>query len=245
MFSHPADYTPVCTTELARVAQLFPEFDRRNVKPIALSCDNVESHLGWIKDIMSYASNLFYFVNVLKSICWYDFQSELSDFPYPIIDDEKRQLAVKLNMLDMDEIGAAGVPLTCRAVFIIDPLKKLRLSLLYPASTGRNFEWALYYNLACSKCTWYDFSSEILRVLDALQLTDKNKVATPADWKVLFYETIIEYPWILIFVYREERNVWCFRQLRRKSYQLYSHKVFKLGICHRDELTCVKPRLAV
>lgn len=114
-------------------------------KLIALSCDSVASHLGWIKDIQAYGN-------------------QSGDFPYPIIDDANRELAVKFNMLDKDEIGAAGLPLTCRAVFIIDPLKRLRTSILYPASTGRNFD-------------------EILRVVDALQLTDRNKVATPVDWK--------------------------------------------------------------
>lgn len=144
LFSHPADYTPVCTTELARVAQLVPEFKKRNCKLIALSIDTVESHKGWIEDIKSYG--------------------KLQDFPYPIIADHKRELAVRLNMLDKDEINKEGIPLTCRAVFVVDANKKLRLSLLYPATTGRNF-------------------CEILRVIDSMQLTDKCKVATPADWK--------------------------------------------------------------
>ncbi|XP_037909641.1 peroxiredoxin-6 isoform X2 [Hermetia illucens] len=144
LFSHPGDYTPVCTTELARVAQLIPEFEKRNCKPIALSIDSVESHKGWIEDIKSYGN--------------------LTEFPYPIIADENRELAVKLNMLDKDEISKDGLPLTCRAVFIVDDKRKFRLSLLYPATTGRNFD-------------------EILRVLDSLQLTDSNKVATPVDWK--------------------------------------------------------------
>ncbi|XP_053683162.1 peroxiredoxin-6 [Sabethes cyaneus] len=143
LFSHPADFTPVCTTELSAVAKLVPEFAKRNVKPIALSCDSTESHKQWITDIKAYG--------------------KLDDFNYPIIDDEKRELAVKLNMLDKDEIGAAGLPLTCRAVFVVDHSKKLRLSLLYPATTGRNF-------------------TEILRVIDSMQLTDRKKVATPADW---------------------------------------------------------------
>ncbi|XP_055530909.1 peroxiredoxin-6 [Wyeomyia smithii] len=143
IFSHPADFTPVCTTELSAVARLVPEFAKRNVKPIALSCDSVETHKQWITDIKAYG--------------------KLDSFDYPIIDDEKRELAVKLNMLDKDEIGAAGLPLTCRAVFVVDHNKKLRLSLLYPATTGRNFV-------------------EILRVIDSMQLTDKKKVATPADW---------------------------------------------------------------
>lgn len=122
LFSHPADFTPVCTTELSRVAQLVPEFEKRNVKPIALSCDSVASHQKWIEDIKCYG------------------KVSGDTFPYPIIDDEKRELAVKLNMLDKDEIGKAGQPLTCRAVFIIDHTNKLRASLLYPASSGRNFE---------------------------------------------------------------------------------------------------------
>jgi peroxiredoxin 6 len=114
-------------------------------KLIALSCDSVASHREWIPDIQAYGSLT-------------------GDFPYPIIDDANRELAVKLNMLDKDEIGQAGLPLTCRAVFIIDPKKKLRVSILYPASTGRNMD-------------------EIIRVIDSLQLTDRNKVATPVDWK--------------------------------------------------------------
>ncbi|XP_065358416.1 peroxiredoxin-6 [Calliphora vicina] len=144
LFSHPADYTPVCTTELSRVAELVPEFEKRNVKPIALSCDSVDSHMGWIEDIKSYG--------------------KLSSFDYPIIADDKRELALMFNMLDKDELNAQGIPLTCRAVFIIDSNKKLRLSILYPATTGRNFD-------------------EILRALDSLQLTSTKSVATPADWK--------------------------------------------------------------
>ncbi|KAI8115104.1 hypothetical protein FF38_01369 [Lucilia cuprina] len=144
LFSHPADYTPVCTTELSRVAELLPEFAKRNVKPIALSCDTVDSHNGWIEDIKSYG--------------------KLFSFDYPIIADDKRELALMFNMLDKDELNAQGIPLTCRAVFIIDNNKKLRLSILYPATTGRNFD-------------------EILRVIDSLQLTSTKSVATPADWK--------------------------------------------------------------
>lgn len=102
---------------------MIPEFKKRNVKVIALSCDDVESHQGWIKDIKSYGE-----------------LAEKDEFPYPIIDDKERKLAVALNMLDKDEIGKQGLPLTCRAVFIIDANKKLRLSILYPATTGRNFE---------------------------------------------------------------------------------------------------------
>ncbi|CAB4009556.1 peroxiredoxin-6-like [Paramuricea clavata] len=157
LFSHPADYTPVCTTELGRVAQLAPEFEKRGVKMIALSIDSPESHNGWIKDIQSYCT--------LEG-----------KFPFPIIADNKRELAVKLGMLDPDEVNAQGIVLTCRAVFIIGPDKKLKLSLLYPATTGRNFD-------------------EILRVLDSVQLTAKHKaVATPVDWKQ--GEKVMVAPWV-------------------------------------------------
>ena len=100
LFSHPADYTPVCTTELGRVAELAPKFEKRGVKLFALSCDGVESHKGWIKDIVDYSKS----------------ESGESDFPYPIIADEKRELAVKLGMIDPDEKDAQGLPLTARAV---------------------------------------------------------------------------------------------------------------------------------
>ncbi|XP_066158102.1 peroxiredoxin-6 [Euwallacea fornicatus] len=146
LFSHPADFTPVCTTELARVVELKNEFAKRNCKVIALSCDSVESHIKWIRDINMYA------------------KVDEAEFPFPIIADPDRDIALELNMLDPDEKDAAGVVLTARAVFIVDPKKKMRLSILYPATTGRNFD-------------------EILRVLDSLQLCDKHKVATPVDWK--------------------------------------------------------------
>ncbi|KAK7095562.1 peroxiredoxin-6-like [Littorina saxatilis] len=145
LFSHPADYTPVCTTELGRVIKLLPEFKKRDCKVFALSCDDANSHRGWAKDVLAYAG-------------------ETGDFPYPIIADEKRNLAVQLGMVDPDEKDQAGLPLTCRAVFVIGPDKKLKLSILYPATTGRNFD-------------------EILRVIDSLQLTATKKVATPVDWK--------------------------------------------------------------
>lgn len=146
-FSHPSDYTPVCTTELAEVVNLMPEFEKRNFKVIALSCDSVASHLGWIEDIKSYAK------------CYSE------GFPYPIIADENRELAVQLGMIDPLEKDKDGLPLTARAVFIIDPEAKMRLSILYPATTGRNFR-------------------EVLRVMDSLTLTEKYPVATPVNWKV-------------------------------------------------------------
>jgi len=144
LFSHPADYTPVCTTELGRVVTLVPEFKKRGVKMIALSCDSVEDHKGWGKDVMDYCG-------------------QSGDLPFPIIADLDRSLAVQLGMVDPDERTAAGLALTARCVFVIGPDKKLKLSILYPATTGRNF-------------------NEILRVIDSLQLTATKKVATPVDW---------------------------------------------------------------
>jgi len=146
LFSHPADFTPVCTTELGRAHLLADEFKKRGVKMIALSCDDAESHKGWIKDIQRYTS------------------TEEKQFNFPIISDPKREIAVALGMIDPDEKDAAGLPLTARAVFVVGPDKKLKLSLLYPATTGRNFD-------------------EILRVIDSLQLTVNKKVATPVNWK--------------------------------------------------------------
>ncbi|KAM9378937.1 peroxiredoxin-6 [Phaethornis superciliosus] len=147
LFSHPRDFTPVCTTELGRAAKLAPEFSKRNVKLIALSIDNVQDHLSWSKDINAYNG-----------------EQPTEKLPFPIIADANRELAVKLGMLDPDEQGKDGMPLTARVVFIFGPDKKLKLSILYPATTGRNFD-------------------EILRVVDSLQLTAYKKVATPVDWK--------------------------------------------------------------
>ncbi|KAF4518923.1 hypothetical protein B566_EDAN006761 [Ephemera danica] len=150
LFSHPADFTPVCTTELSRLAKLSPEFAKRGVKILALSCDSVATHREWMKDIDHFGS-----LN-----CDGD-----ARFPYPIIADENRKLATELGMLDPFEVDKQGLPLSARAVFIIDPAHRMRLSILYPATTGRNF-------------------NEILRTIDSLQLTEKFKVATPADWLV-------------------------------------------------------------
>ncbi|XP_037104917.1 peroxiredoxin-6 [Syngnathus acus] len=146
LFSHPKDFTPVCTTELACAASLSDKFTKRGVKMIALSVDSVADHRGWSKDVMG-------------------FNSQASNpLPFPIIADEKRELANKLGMLDPDEIDGDGIPLTARCVFVIGPDKRLKLSILYPATTGRNFD-------------------ELLRVIDSLQLTAQKKVATPVDWK--------------------------------------------------------------
>jgi len=122
LFSHPADFTPVCTTELSRASQLGEDFSSRGVKLIALSCDSAEAHRQWIGDIEKYGGG------------------KTGAFPFPIISDEKRALANTLGMLDPMEIDSKGVPLTARAVFVVDQTKRLRLSILYPASTGRNFE---------------------------------------------------------------------------------------------------------
>jgi alkyl hydroperoxide reductase subunit AhpC len=138
LFSHPKDYTPVCTTELGTVARLKDEFDKRHVKPIALSVDSVDSHQGWVKDIE---------------------ETQGAALNYPILADPDRKVSDLYDMIH----PAASDSQTVRSVFVIDPNKKLRLTLTYPASTGRNF-------------------AEILRVIDSLQLTDKYSVATPANW---------------------------------------------------------------
>jgi thioredoxin-dependent peroxiredoxin len=138
-FSHPKDYTPVCTTELGYVANIKQEFERRKVKVIAVSVDDVGSHKGWIKDIE---------------------ETQNARMNYPIIADPERKVANLYGMIHPN----ANDTLTVRSVFFIDPKKKVRAMITYPASTGRNFP-------------------EILRVLDSLQLTDQYAVATPANWK--------------------------------------------------------------
>ncbi|GJL79338.1 MAG: peroxidase [Nitrospinaceae bacterium] len=139
LFSHPKDYTPVCTTELGRVANLKGEFDKRNVKVLALSVDPVDSHKGWIKDIN---------------------ETQQCTVNYPIIADPDRKIATMYDMIHPNALDN----LTVRTVFVIGPDKKVKLSLTYPASTGRNFD-------------------EILRTIDSLQLTANYQVATPVDWK--------------------------------------------------------------
>ena len=139
LFSHPADFTPVCTTELGYTAKLKGEFDKRNVKVLALSVDTVESHKGWIPDI-----------NETQGVT----------VNFPILADGDRKVSTVYDMIHPN----ANASLTVRSVFFIDPNKKVRATLTYPASTGRNFD-------------------EILRVIDSLQLTDSNSVATPVNWK--------------------------------------------------------------
>lgn len=139
LFSHPADFTPVCTTELGLTAKLKEEFDKRNVKAIALSVDPVDSHHRWIEDIND---------------------TQATRVNFPIIADEDRKVSTLYDMIHPN----ASQTLTVRSLFIIDPAKRIRLIITYPASTGRNFD-------------------EILRVIDSLQLTENHLVATPGNWK--------------------------------------------------------------
>ncbi|OTG89850.1 peroxiredoxin [Acinetobacter sp. ANC 3832] len=139
LFSHPADYTPVCTTELGFTAKLKDEFSKRHVKAIALSVDDVESHQGWIKDIN---------------------ETQNTTVNFPILADKDRKVSTLYDFIHPN----ASETTTVRSLVIIDPNKKIRLIITYPASTGRNFH-------------------EILRVIDSLQLTDNYKVATPANWE--------------------------------------------------------------
>ena len=139
LFSHPKDYTPVCTTELGRVANLKSEFDKRNVKVLALSVDLVDSHKGWISDIN---------------------ETQNCTVNFPIIADPDKKVSEMYDMIHPNALNN----LTVRSVFIIAPDKTVKLTITYPASTGRNF-------------------AEILRVIDSLQLTANYQVATPVDWK--------------------------------------------------------------
>ncbi len=139
LFSHPADFTPVCTTELGAASKLKSEFEKRNVKIIALSVDSLDSHKKWIEDIN---------------------QTQDTTVNFPLIADADKKVATLYGMLHPE----ASETVTVRSVFVIDPDKKVRLTLTYPAPTGRNF-------------------NEILRVIDSLQLTSYHQVATPANWK--------------------------------------------------------------
>jgi alkyl hydroperoxide reductase subunit AhpC len=139
LFSHPKDFTPVCTTELGRVAKLKAEFEKRSCKVIAVSVDDVASHKKWIGDIED---------------------TQHTKMNFPILGDADRKVSKLYDMIHPE----ANDTLTVRSVFVIDPKKRVRLMITYPASTGRNFD-------------------EILRAIDSLQLTDNHSVATPADWK--------------------------------------------------------------
>lgn len=138
-FSHPADFTPVCTTEMGRTAQLAAEFEARNVKPLGLSTDTAEEHRKWIEDVND---------------------TQNTTLTFPIVADADLSIAKLYDMIHPDQSETAAV----RSVFIIDPAKKIRLTMTYPMSVGRNFD-------------------EILRVVDALQLSDARRIATPADWQ--------------------------------------------------------------
>ena len=139
LFSHPADFTPVCTTELGTVAKIKPEFEKRNVKVIAVSVDPIDSHNSWINDIN---------------------ETQQTTMNFPLIADPDRTVASLYGMIHPN----ASDTMTVRSVFVIGPDKKIKLMLTYPAATGRNFD-------------------EILRVIDALQMTSKHKLATPANWQ--------------------------------------------------------------
>ncbi len=138
-FSHPADFTPVCTTEMGRTAQLAPEFEARNCASLGLSTDTVEEHLKWIEDVND---------------------TQNTTLKFPIVADSDKKIAELYGMIHPSESNTAAV----RSVFIIDPEMKIRLTMTYPMSCGRNFD-------------------EILRVIDALQASDKHGIATPADWQ--------------------------------------------------------------
>lgn len=148
LFSHPADFTPVCTTELGQVEKYNKQFQERGVKVLAVSVDGIDDHHKWIQDI-----------NEVNGV----------QVGFPIIADKERKVSKLYDMLDHEDHDPTnivqGQPLTVRSVFIIDPAKKIRLTLTYPASCGRNFD-------------------EIVRVIDSLQLSDKHPVTTPANWKV-------------------------------------------------------------
>ena len=137
-FSHPADFTPVCTTEMGRTAQLAEQFAARNVKPLGLSTDSAEEHVKWIDDVND---------------------TQNTTLKFPIVADVDHKIAELYDMIHPEQSTTEAV----RSVFIIDPNKKIRLTMTYPMNVGRNFD-------------------EIIRVIDALQTADANKIATPADW---------------------------------------------------------------
>nr|CAD7610492.1 unnamed protein product [Timema genevievae] len=147
LFSHPADFTPVCTTELGRIAQRYYEFTKRNVKLLGHSCDSLEKHRIWIQDIRAYQRDV------------------PAEFPYPVIADESRELAVRLDMLDEDATWDVESSDAVRALYVVGPDRQVKLAMFYPNTTGRNID-------------------EILRVVDSLQLTYRLKVSTPVDWQM-------------------------------------------------------------
>lgn len=147
LFSHPADFTPVCTTELGAFAKLKDEFEKRGVKMIGLSANDLSSHGRWIEDINEISK---------------------TNLQFPIIADADRKVAFLYDMVDQQDlanIDEKGIAFTIRSVFMIDPAKKIRLTMMYPASTGRN-------------------TAEVLRVIDSLQMGDKKGITTPIDWQL-------------------------------------------------------------
>ena len=145
LFSHPEDYTPVCTTELGAFAKLEPEFAARNCKLLGLSANTVESHGGWVRDIDEVAG---------------------SRLRFPIVGDKQRQVARAYDMIDAQDatnVDEKGIAFTIRSVYVVDPQKKIRTILSYPASTGRN-------------------TAEVLRIVDSLQTGDRHRVTTPVNW---------------------------------------------------------------
>lgn len=143
VFMHPGDYTPVCTTELGAAAGRSAEFAAKGVKLCGFSCNDAESHKGWILDIKAATGN---------------------DVHFPLFCDPTREFSTKIGVLDVTQKDTKGLPLTVRACYILDPKKAIKAAIIYPASTGRNFD-------------------EIVRTIDSLQLTSKHSVATPVDWK--------------------------------------------------------------
>ncbi|KAF8334435.1 cysteine peroxiredoxin [Amanita rubescens] len=150
LFSHPADFTPVCTTELGEVARRAPDFAKRNVKVIGISANKLDDHNKWLEDINDYGTKNVGPTNV----------------QFPIIADPDRKISALYDMLDAQDItnvDAKGIPFTVRTVFVVDPKKVIRLTISYPASTGRNFD-------------------EVIRVIDSLQVGDKHRITTPVNW---------------------------------------------------------------
>ncbi|CAG7558739.1 unnamed protein product [Fusarium equiseti] len=143
LFSHPADFTPVCTTELGAFAKLKGEFEKRGVKMIGLSANDLSSHDKWVDDINEVSN---------------------TNLQFPIIADADRKVAFLYDMINEEDMDKQAIAFTIRSVFVIDPAKKIRLTMMYPASTGRN-------------------SAEVLRVIDSLQMGDKKGVVTPIDWQ--------------------------------------------------------------
>jgi len=167
LFSHPSDFTPVCTTELAQVAKLQPEFKKRNVKVIALSTDSLEDHNEWIPDINRYKDKIKEKSTLDKIISNF---SKNTDVDFPLISDEKFEVASLYGMYHPNAKPNKGSfgnssKATIRSVFIIDPKKTIQTILIYPKNIGRNFD-------------------EIIRIIDALQLSAKYKVSTPANWQM-------------------------------------------------------------